>query len=114
MDTRAINIFGSWGLTKGRLGKVFLTFLLSGAIYAVIYVVLLGLAAGAAMGMTGKGFAEVMQPDVSTVAAVFSPAMIVRNVINGLIAVAGLVFLVCPGAALYQQIAGRQAEDAFE
>jgi hypothetical protein len=115
IDTKSISIFGSWGLTKGHFGKVFLTYLLAMVVYCAIYAVGIGIAVGVwtAMGVEG-GLAGIMQPDVTSVTAVLAAPRLVYFLIMGLISALGLALIASPGAALYQQITGRNAEEAFE
>jgi hypothetical protein len=112
IDTRSISIFGSWGLTKGHLGKVFLTYLLAIVVYCVISVAGMAIvfAVWKAMG-SDKGFKAVMQPEMTSVAAVLAGPMIVYFLVMGLVSALGLALLASPGAALYQQITGRTAEE---
>lgn len=114
VDTRSINIFGSWGLSRGHLGKIFLAFLIPAIIFGVLYGVLLAASIGSAAALSGKSFGEAMlQPDLSSLGAVFAPPMLARLLIGALIGLSGLIFLVAPGASLYQQIARRGDEEVF-
>jgi hypothetical protein len=113
LDTRAINIFGSWSLTKGRFGPVFLTYLINFIVFVVLYLVLLYLSFYAASAISGQPIAQVMRPDPAAAFNVTSPPTIVRVLISGVIAVLGQLLLVCPGADVYQQLAGRTEEEAF-
>jgi hypothetical protein len=114
LDTKAIAIFGSWGLTKGHFGKIFLTYLLAGVIYLAVYCLAMAIVFGAwsAMGVENP-LGKLQRPDMTSVAAVLAPPMLVYFVVVGLAGALGMALTVCPGAALYRQIAGRQ-EDAFE
>jgi hypothetical protein len=114
IDTRSISIFGSWGLTKGHLLPVFLTYLLAAVVYCVIYAIGIAIAVAvwAAMGIE-QGFMAVMRPDVTSVGALMTAPMIVYFLVMGLVSAIGLALVASPGAALYQQITGR-AEEAVE
>jgi hypothetical protein len=113
VDSRAINIFGSWTLTKGRFWPIFATYLLGGIIYFVILIAMMLLIGAAAKGMGAAINGPVMQPDVTSPSNLTKPPMIVYLLGMAVTQVASLIFVVCPGAAIYQQLAGRADEEAF-
>jgi hypothetical protein len=112
LDSHAINIFGSWGLTKGRFGAVFLTYLINAAIFAVIYLVLFAITVAGGALISGQPVGQVVTGGTAS-RSMGDPSVIFRLLVGGLIGVAGQVLLVCPGAALYQQITRRTHEAAF-
>jgi hypothetical protein len=113
LDTRSINIFGSWGLTKGHAGKIFVVYLLCGLIVAAIYLVLV-VAMLAIVGVSATGVAALtaVQPTLTSMAAVFAPASLAYFVVVGLIGALVFAILLTPGAFMYQRIANR-ADEVF-
>jgi hypothetical protein len=113
LDTRSINIFGSWGLTKGHVGKIFVVYLLCGLIVVAIYLVLV-LAMLAIVGVSATGLAALsaVQPKMTSIAAVFAPASLAYFVVVGLVGALVFAILLTPGAFMYQRIANR-ADEVF-
>jgi hypothetical protein len=111
VDTRSINIFGSWGLTKGRFWKVFCVYLLCFLIVLAIYLVM-GLAFLAIMGVSVAsvaGLANVM-PKAGSMAGIFAPATLAYYFVSGLVGAFVLAVILTPGAFMYQRITDRAHE----
>ena len=111
LDTRSINIFGSWSLTKGRFGPIFLVYLINCIGFVLIYFALLYLSFYGAAAANGQSLAQAMRPDPATSLNLANPGTVVRLLIGSVIAVFGQLMLVCPGASIYQQLAGRGGDE---
>jgi hypothetical protein len=114
-DTRRINIFGTWAITKGNTGKLFLAYLLAFLIYFAITMVG-GLINLALMGQSLAALiASANSSNPSDVTAVFErsmPVMIVNLVVSGIVAALGTAVMVCPSAEAYLELANRSQRDA--
>lgn len=116
VDSKAISIFGSWGLTKGRFMRLLGTYLLALALY--LLVVALGLviiaAVAAVMGGGMEAARTIFEPDTSSLQAYFTPVMIVYTVMASLLGALGWAILFAPPAVIYAEVAQRGADEAFE
>ena len=115
LDRKAINIFGSFGLTKGRSGRVFATCLLALLLNLLIAAVGFAIIAGAAFAL-GGGTAAVMsliRPDMSSMAVYFSPVRIVYYLVMSLVGGLGLATLLSPPAFIYQALVRDGVDEVF-
>ncbi|CAN5257415.1 hypothetical protein BH11PSE2_BH11PSE2_08910 [soil metagenome] len=112
LDTRSINIFGSWSLTRGRTGKVFLTYLLMLGLYVLVGLIAVSLMAGAvaAFGGGAAGMLKMFQPDMSTYKGLFAPITFTYYVLVALVSGLGNAIFNCPPAAIYQAIRRRDVD----
>lgn len=110
-----IDIFGSWGLTRGRSGKVFLTYLVALALYLLVAVlgVAIFLGVGAAISGSGGPMEAVMNADMSSVGAYFNPLTITYTVVMSAIGALGSAIVLCPPAVIYGALSGDQPHEVF-
>jgi hypothetical protein len=112
--TGRINIFGSWALTKGHfwpmLGAYLLAAILALIAYAAVYALLM-------LGtvIIGGGFgamSAIFSPDMSSLQAYFTPAVVIYQVLAMIPAPFLLLIFFCPAPSIYRSIVGdkRQAE----
>ncbi|KQY34382.1 hypothetical protein ASD38_21835 [Caulobacter sp. Root487D2Y] len=115
---RRLRVFESWRLTKGRFWPLLGAYGLAVALMIPIYLVMTTLYFGVSVAFAGGDFSraasEVFQPDMTTLAAYFSPARIAYLVFGG--AVGGVLTAVtyAPAAAVYRDIAETRPENQAE
>jgi hypothetical protein len=111
-DGRKVSPFGSWKLTRGRFWKILGAYVLALALALVVglLVMLLGMAVTAVAGGGMNGVASMFRPDMSSVAAYFSPARVVMLVLGSVASSLVLPLLLMPPVAIYQSLASQGAE----
>jgi hypothetical protein len=111
LDTRSINIFGSWSLTKGRFWKLFCVYLLCTVIVAAVYIVLF-VALLAVTGVSAAGIAGLakLAPQPTSIAGVFAPMVLLYYLVFGLVGAFVLAMMLTPGAFIYQRLTHRAAD----
>ncbi|MFI4976881.1 MAG: hypothetical protein ACHP84_20295 [Caulobacterales bacterium] len=104
--TRRVNLFGSWTMTRGRFWRMLGAYLLAFVLAALVTVIALALS-GIAAVIFGGGNALSMftRPDVSSLAAFFSPARIISLVISAAAAGVTLPLTLTPAPAIYRSLA---------
>jgi len=110
---RRIRLFESWNLTRGHFWPMFGVYVIATVLAMVV--TLLGLviavAFAAALGGGMQGLQSVMNPDMSSVAAYFSPLMIIYLLVMSIIGAMSLAITLTPPAAIYRDIAGPSSSD---
>ena len=105
-DTRKVNLFGSWRITRHQFWPMFGAYVLTAFLALVVgllgMIVLLACAAIAAGGL--KGFAFMFRPDMSSLAAYLSPARIIYLVLAGALYALVWPVLLAPRAAIYKAL----------
>ena len=108
---RRIRVFGSWRLTRRQGWKLFGTYVL--ALALAVTVSLLALAIYAAlMTVIGGGVAAagaMFRPDYSSLAAYFTPGVILGQVVGALISALFNALMLAPGAVAYRSLAAEAA-----
>jgi len=107
--TRRLHVFHSWRLTKGHFWRLLGAYVL--AIILALIVMLLGLIIYAAVAaiLTGgdlTAVGQVFEPDMSSTAAYFTPAMLIYTFFAGLLGPLQYLIMFAPGAVAYRQLAG--------
>jgi len=102
-----VTLLGSWALTRGRFWPILGTYVLAGAFAAVVYVLwfVLSFAIVAAIGGLGAVSAA-MAPNLTSLAAFFTPAAVVQSVLSAIVTALLWPVLGAPPAAIYQRLAG--------
>ncbi|MDC7677343.1 hypothetical protein [Asticcacaulis machinosus] len=117
-DERKINLLGSFKLTKGSGWTLLGGYVLLTIVVIMIAAVVFGVLFGVAMGM-GIGFSEaasqIMQPDMSSLTALFTGIYGIQIVISGLLSGIGYALFYGATTAAYQALStkGTNAADAF-
>jgi hypothetical protein len=115
-DTKSINIFGTWKLTKGNTGKLFLAYLLAFLIYFGISMVggLLNLALGLGgrAGILGAASKAGDGANTASLLTLMGPTFLLSLVISGVVSTLGLAVMVCPSAQAYRLLGRRPTEAA--
>ncbi|HEX2559718.1 hypothetical protein [Phenylobacterium sp.] len=110
-----VDVFGSWAMTKGRSGKVFLTYLLAFGLYLLVAVlgVAIFLGVGAAISGSAGPMEAVMKADMSSIGAYFNPLTITYTVVMSVIGALGSAIVLCPPAVIYRELAGEDVHEVF-
>jgi hypothetical protein len=108
-DTKRVNLFGSWRITRGQFWPMFGTYVLTCFMAIVVgllgMIVLLACAAIAAGGV--NGFASMFRPDMSSLKAYLTPARIVYLVLAGALYALIWPVLLAPRAAIYKALTAK-------
>jgi hypothetical protein len=104
---RKLHVFHSWRLTKGAFWPLLGSYVL--AIILALIVMLLGLIIYAAVAaiLTGGDLAavgKVFEPDMSSTAAYFTPAMLIYTFFAGLLGPLQYLIMFAPGAVAYRAL----------
>ncbi len=113
--TGKVNIFGSWALTKGRFWPILGAYLLAIILLIVAYLLTFALMAVLALGLGGglSGVTSLFEPDMTTLAAFFSPAMIIYTVLGSFLSALALMVMYAPAATIYRDIAQPATAEVF-
>lgn len=108
---RRILIFESWRLTKGRFWALLGAYVLAGVL--AIVVSMLGLMIYVAVGaLLAGGLREavaVFRPDLSSITAWLTPAMIIYLLVNSLLTAITNALMLAPSAVAYRELSGARA-----
>ncbi|EJL36215.1 hypothetical protein PMI01_01061 [Caulobacter sp. AP07] len=114
-DTGKVDIRGSWALTKGRFwplfGAYFVALVLAMVVYALLMVIIVVVGAGLGGGLSAMS--EALNPDMTSLAAFFTPAGMVRTLFSGLLSVLIMLIVFAPAPTIYAQLQGRNVSDTF-
>lgn len=113
-DSKKINFFGSWTLTKNRFWKLFGTYALAvivAILIGILFLIILAAVAAIVGGIGGLGL--LFRPNLASPAAYFAPVQIANVVIWGLAAplIGSLVLM--PAPEIYRHLSGA-ADPAFD
>jgi hypothetical protein len=106
-DSRRVDLFGSWTLTKGHVGKMIGAYALVVvlALVIVILVSIIGAAVGAVLGGIG-GMAAVFSGNVGSIADFFAPARLAMTVIWAIVTPLFWALFLMPPAEIYRHLSG--------
>jgi hypothetical protein len=115
---RRLRVFESWRLTKGRfwrlLGCYGLAVVLMLPIYMVMMTLYFAITFAFSGGDVGRAMSQIAQPEMTSLAAYFSPARIVYFVLAGAMGGVLNAVMYAPAAAIYREIADTRPENQAE
>jgi len=116
LDRKAINIFSSFGMTKGLGGRIFRALLLAGLLYLIVGILGGAIVLGVIAAMTGD-ISQVTtfftQPDMSSAAAFFTPLRLVVAVVGSVISALGAAIMLTPPATIYRALTEEGVDEVF-
>ncbi|TCS14089.1 hypothetical protein [Caulobacter sp. BK020] len=115
---RRLRVFESWRLTKGRfwrlLGCYGLAVVLMLPIYMVMMTLYFAITFAFSGGDVGRAMGEIAQPDMTSVAAYFSPARVIYLLLAGAMGGVLNAVMYAPAAVVYREIAETRPESQAE
>ena len=110
-DTRQIGIGASWRMTRGRFWPLLGAYVIAVVLVVVIWllglIILFAIAAAVGGGLTAAG--ELLHPNFGSLAAYFTPVMIVNLAVGALLTALGLAIFICAQAEAYRQLRATKA-----
>jgi hypothetical protein len=119
LDSKAINIFGSWSLTKGHFWRIFLTYLIDYLMVIGVGIVAAMIIIGAALvsGLNLAGMANQLQSNpaalVGALTSTLAPLLAVVCLVGGVASALGAMIMYCPAAAIYSALTNRSQTEVF-
>jgi len=108
--SREIHVFRSWTLTKGHFWRLTAAYGLAIGSALVVMLLALVIFAAAALGFAGASgvplnhVERIFQPDMTSIAAYFTPAQIFNQVFSAILLVAVFVVLLSPAAIIHRAL----------
>ena len=104
-DSRRVNLFGSWTLTRGRFWKMLGTYLLALGVGLIILLLTLIIAVAVAGVLGGLGaVASVFHPGVGSLGAFFLPARFAVTLIGALVTPLFWALFLMPPVEIYRHL----------
>lgn len=103
-DTGKVSVTQSWAMTKGHVGALLGAYLLSVVMAVIVYLLIMTIVAAVAAIVAGGigGLGGLFEPDMTSLAAFFTPVGIVRGVFAGMISVLTTLIMFSPAPTIYQ------------
>lgn len=108
--SREIHVFRSWNLTKGHFWRLAAVYGLAICLALVVMLLALVIFAAAALAFAASSgvplnhVERMFQPDMTSIAAYFTPAQIFNQVFSAVLLVAVFVVLLSPAAIIHQAL----------
>lgn len=119
MDSKAINIFGSWSLTKGHTWRMFLSYLIVilisigfGILTAALMIGFVIAAGGGALMTIIPQFETNPQEAIRGIFGMILPVAVGVGIVSAIVTPIFTALIYCPAAYIYGRISGR-TEDVF-
>ena len=109
-----IDMTTSLKLTRGAFWPLFWAYLLAGVLFVIVYlaVVVLGVAVAVIIGGLGSA-RQVLKPDLTSLAAFFTPAGVIQMLMSGALSILASLVLFAPAPTAYVELKG-EAPSPFD
>jgi hypothetical protein len=105
-DTGKVSVRASWAMTKGHVGALLGAYLLAAVMAVIVYVLIMTIVAAIGAIASGgiTGLSGLFEPDMTSLAAFFTPIGVARAVFAGGISVLTSLIMLSPAPEIYRML----------